>query len=731
MSNFGKIHNPMKKTPLLLFITLGITSIISQVILIRELSITFLGDELFMGLALGIWFGGTTIGSFLGGKLSEKFKKNNPLTCNLLLISFLLPITIILIRFSASTFGIGGLPNMYTALILSTLICTPLCLVIGSLFPIGIKYISSNQGTQTSIISNAYLIETLGFAIGGLTYNFFLIKTFEFSTTLLLAFLNLIVAIFTASPKEKILKILLSLLCIITLLSTISHISSILNYQTQKFRFPNLVESKNSIYGNITVTEEVGQYNFFESGLLIGPDRDSEGSEYLVHLTLLEHENPKKVLLIGGGWSGIIKEILKYPSIELIDYVELDPELITTVENYLEDDLKEALHNPKVKIHNIDGRKFLKENTTKYDVIISNLPNPQSVLINRFYTKEFFQDARARLDDNGIFATTLNFPTEYLSKESRLLGASIYKTLKVSFQDILILPEYNLLFLASPSQTLTHDDSIINQRFRDTKIDTTFVTESYLSYRLTSNLIKTITGQFENNKEAKNNTDFYPVAYFYNTAFAQTYFNFSTARILRNISNNSTLVILFITVFILTPLIIFRKKLNIALLSISLAGFTMMAIETILVFSFQVTLGLIFHKIALLITAILASLAIGNFIAAKFFRNPKKALKVIFVFLSLFCVSLIPILKLLQSEIAFLLVAAVSGILIGTVFPLASQMFIKGKQIGRKSGILYGFDLVGSFVGTILVTLFLIPIVGINNTLILLAIINIVTFIRA
>ena len=66
------------------------------------------------------------------------------------------------------------------------------------------------------------------------------------------------------------------------------------------------------------------------------------------------------------------------------------------------------------------------------------------------------------------------------------------------------------------------------------------------------------------------------------------------------------------------------------------------------------------------------------------------------------------------------MIAAVSGILIGTIFPLSSKLFIKGKQIGKKSGILYGFDLAGSFMGTLLVTLFFIPLIGISQTLIIL-----------
>jgi len=355
-----------------------------------------------MGTALGIWLAWTTIGSIIGGKLALKLKEGT-LAWNLILIAVALPATIFAIRSASSFFISGELPNIYTALGLTFLMGAPLCFSIGAMFPICIKFGPRNKRISQNLTSQAYLFETIGFTVGGLIFNFLLIKFPEFSTILLLSILNLAQVIFILPTKKEILKILIAFICFFLFINIIFGLGTTLNYETQKFRFSNLIESKNSIYGNIVVNESHGQYNFFESGLLIGPDRDTQTSESFSHLTMLQHEAPRKVLLIGGGWNGILKEVLKYQSIEQIDYVELDPDLVDIVKKYLDQDLVQVIDNKKVNIYNIDGREFLKGGSTKYDVIISNLPNPQTALINRFYTKEFFQESKYHLNDKGIF----------------------------------------------------------------------------------------------------------------------------------------------------------------------------------------------------------------------------------------------------------------------------------------------------------------------------------------
>ena len=96
----------------------------------------------------------------------------------------------------------------------------------------------------------------------------------------------------------------------------------------------NLVESRDSIYGNIAVTARGTQFSFFENGLLLATTEDYLVAEETAHYPLLQHPQPKRVLLIGGGINGTVREILNHP-VERVDYVELDPAIIDTARRYL------------------------------------------------------------------------------------------------------------------------------------------------------------------------------------------------------------------------------------------------------------------------------------------------------------------------------------------------------------------------------------------------------------
>ena len=89
----------------------------------------------------------------------------------------------------------------------------------------------------------------------------------------------------------------------------------------------NIVHYQNSQYGNICVIENEGQYIFFLDGVpnLITPIPDIPSLEEFVHLPLLAHPEPARLLILSGGAGGMINEVLKHPSIEAIDYAELDP----------------------------------------------------------------------------------------------------------------------------------------------------------------------------------------------------------------------------------------------------------------------------------------------------------------------------------------------------------------------------------------------------------------------
>ena len=96
----------------------------------------------------------------------------------------------------------------------------------------------------------------------------------------------------------------------------------------------SLVESRNSVYGNLALVATSESRSLFENGLRVLTVPDPSAAEESVHFALLEHTAPRSLLLIGGGINGSLAQALQYSSLERVDYVELDPAILGVAERH-------------------------------------------------------------------------------------------------------------------------------------------------------------------------------------------------------------------------------------------------------------------------------------------------------------------------------------------------------------------------------------------------------------
>lgn len=152
---------------------------------------------------------------------------------------------------------------------------------------------------------------------------------------------------------------------------------------------------------------EVFDHDYFGKILRIdGCFQTSELDEYLYHeplvqFALFSHPNPKKVLIIGGGDGGSLKEVVKHKGIKEIVMVELDKEVVNVSKKFLGKINKNAFEDRRVKIIYRDGIKYLGENKEKYDVIILDLTDPSGESL-KLYIKDFYEKVKERLNRKGI-----------------------------------------------------------------------------------------------------------------------------------------------------------------------------------------------------------------------------------------------------------------------------------------------------------------------------------------
>ncbi len=124
--------------------------------------------------------------------------------------------------------------------------------------------------------------------------------------------------------------------------------------------------------------------------------------EMLVHPALFLSKIPKRVLVIGGGDGGVLRELLKHP-IKEVYLVEIDEEVIKVSKRYLPFVSQGAFEEKRVKVIIDDGLKFVKKFRDYFDVIIIDSTDPGGPSLSLF-SKKFYKDVFSALKEDGLIA---------------------------------------------------------------------------------------------------------------------------------------------------------------------------------------------------------------------------------------------------------------------------------------------------------------------------------------
>lgn len=173
-----------------------------------------------------------------------------------------------------------------------------------------------------------------------------------------------------------------------------------------KFYQDRIVFTAASPYQRIVVTQGKLGHRLFLNGNLQFAERDEyRYHEALVHpaMAAFSATGPKRVAVLGGGDGMAVREILKYPSVESVTLVELDPAMTTLFSRQatLVKLNGGALASPKVKIVNTDAFGWLEAGTDTFDVIIVDFPDPTNFSIGKLYTNSFYALLDKRLSASG------------------------------------------------------------------------------------------------------------------------------------------------------------------------------------------------------------------------------------------------------------------------------------------------------------------------------------------
>ncbi len=174
-----------------------------------------------------------------------------------------------------------------------------------------------------------------------------------------------------------------------------------------------VVLRETSPYQRVVVTNGPAGTRLFLNGNLQFNSRDEyRYHEALVHPALAAHGAPKRVLVLGGGDGMAVREVLKYPGVEHITLVELDPHITRLFSQHelLRRLNADALRSPRLRIVNADAFTWLEGNSEHFDVIVIDFPDPTNFALGKLYTLSFYQRVDQHLAAGGYLVVQTTSP---------------------------------------------------------------------------------------------------------------------------------------------------------------------------------------------------------------------------------------------------------------------------------------------------------------------------------
>lgn len=780
---------------LLAVLCLGISCQVSQVLLLRELLMVFYGNELSIGIILAAWMVWVAVGSWTGGVLGDKVR------CPLLFVAIgavaqllVLPCTIFMTRIFRGFLGVGTgeYVSFFDTIWSCFLLLGPNCVLLGFQFVLLSKVWRQLSGTaDTSGAAKVYVFESLGSVIGGLAFTFIMVRLLNpFESAFAVGALSLgavfalcrrlaaefhhVRSIISATLLISIIAILISF----PFLGRFDELS--IRIQWRNFNSElEFVESRESKYGRITVLRDLDQYNFFRSGYLsfsmAGAQEEKVGFEeqsavIFANFSLVQHTNPKNILLVGGGLRGVLREVAKH-AVESIDYVELDPLLVETAKKYATSDTLAALRDPRVQVLNTDGRLYVKSSDKKYDMILISLPDPSTAVVNRFYTVEFFREAKKRLRPNGVLVTGVVSAQNMRGQVLVNRNATMFHTLRAVFLRVLAVGEAYCYFFATDSdENLSADHEVLRRRFLKRGVETEGFSQWYYFSLLQQSPLRRVNWilrhrgrkpdsylkspevpqlpfpSFEEQIAEEDilppvdekhfiNSDLQPIGYFYTQAFLDL-----LSKAVQDTQSKLNYALRIQPWWILpvmacafgTGLFLFLvgkltdrgpHRYYAILLAIFTTGLSTMTFEVALIFSFQNVYGFVYEMIGLIVAIFMAGLAVGSAFTNKFIRRKENTdLLALIEFLVAGFACLMAYLIFSSHDmksatwifVIYCVITFMAGVFDGADFPLATACYMAlNKNAERATGIIYGVELVGGCIGAVITSAVLVPILGI------------------
>ncbi len=772
----------MKFTHRLLIFSYGLFTIAAQTLLFREFITTFEGNDISVGLFFASWFVWVGLGAVLiyrAKNFAEKLLKNIELLFLAYLPAFALQLILIIQAREIAGIESYALLPIRTILLLSIVVNAPVSIITGILFPLACRWVRQDQKLP---VSRVYITEAAGSFVGGLgvtvllaigagLIKIFFILAFIVSLSAFCVPLVKTVAQNTPlqAPKKRMrspyaVTVLSFVLTFSFLICLAFGVDKPLMRYVRTVKWTKLLPADALIGSFQTAQAEYlygtyqGQWVAVRQGSVVEalPDKSTYGR--IAALNLCQNPDAKRVLVIGSGL-GLCHQLLLLPQIDSVTWAHCDGQYVQKLNEFLPPELKIVDR----RLHQFAGdvRSLLAENKQLFDLVIINLPDATSSILNRYYTLEFFRHIKDSLTPDGVLSVRIAGGENIMGTELINLGASTKLTLERVFARTVLTPGQDSWFIASDSESLSGEPGTLKDRFASIeKAEDVFVPDALLSVYLPNRAAAALESYSTADlpRELLINRDSKPLAHLYSLLLAAKQSDAPSAKFVKHLALAGPLVFVIPVVVLVVLRIIYVLKtppgggqsgFDSTFLVFS-AGLVAIGAVIVLMYLYQTYFGSLYLHIGIISSLFMVGLTAGaglistllNRTANRQSQNTnelvpglsKEKLLFIVIFIHTLLLSAIAfwltgqaaaspgtIESILQpTHLLFAVTFVLCGICAGCYFPLAaSQLADFNFETGKAGSKLETADHLGAAVGGVLTSLILVPVLGAGLTLLI------------
>ncbi|MDD5613962.1 MAG: FMN-binding protein, partial [Candidatus Omnitrophica bacterium] len=732
----------------LILFSLGAFATLTQAILIREYLVSFQGNELSLGIFYASWFFWIASGAVWAIKC-----RNGAKYLLVFLNIYALAATTQFLIFRnlkyLASIQAWELFSFQKALPLTVFANAPVSLLTGLIFVYGCFYFKSFTGSSKDAVSSAYIYESLGSFLAGISITFLLTNLINTALILLLScmalsLLSLISGFFLKNSRQAVFALaVLSVFIFIFIFRTpISRTIGNLRWQTI-LPEASVIDEIETPYRHLAIAEYKENIVITSDGKIIENLSDRISAEQDVSLFVAMADMPINILILGEASETKIHSLLSFQVKKIVNVYQ-DKAYFYFLKKHAPDEIKAIFQDKRTTFLMQDPRKYLADTEERFDLIIINKPEPSSLYANKYYTKEFYNLVKKRLSDRGVAAAKISSDRNFLSQEMIDYGSSVYRTLNDVFEKIAIAPQETAWFFTGDK------DSPLSQSADELFLRADIYTPRDFKFKAAGiySLVEEDRAEFIKNSYLSNpiieslvNSDNRPLTYFLNLLFSLRYSDYKLIKILKIIFLSGWAVFIFPVLILFALRICYLKYTGSgfdestvfnAKLYQFFSGSSSIIYYLILLFLFQNRFGTIFQYIGLIIGLFMLGIALGS-LTIKKITSKASAVKImlglLFLQLSFYLAGFYlkdAVLVILEHGPSFILFSfsfLILGTLTGASYPLAANiMEDRNIDILPISGMLESLDHWGASLGALIAGIILIPLLGVFKAVLYLSI---------